>query len=277
MGELSGARGELVGQGVARIVLQDPAGRNALTAPMREAVAEQLRRFYDMREVRAIVIGAEGRNFSVGGDLGQIADHAGGQAAFQLMRSVGELPLLLDASPKPLIAAVHGHCIGAGAGLALLCDHIVAGKTASIGFPFLKVGVVPDFGVTYTLPRRVGPSIARRALIGARTFASPEALDAGLVDEVVEDDEVWERSLAYAGDLAQAPVRALHQLRLMLKEAPSTLSSALQAEALNQAICFGSDALREGIAAFKEKRSPDFVRAEAAAAGRPDEQRREPS
>ncbi len=248
-------------RGVARLVMCDPAGRNALDESLRDDIAAKLRLLYRDPAVRAIVIGSESRNFSVGGDLSRIADHAPGQASHHMMRSAGDLALLAGSSPKPLVAAVNGHCLGAGAGLALLCDSIVMGRSATIGFPFLKIGLVPDFGITYTLPRRIGPSLARKALFEARSFGAEEALAVGLADAIVEDEAVWERAVGEARNLAEAPAAALLQLRLMLKEPPTSLASALEAEALHQSICLGSADMREGIAAFREKRTPDFVRA----------------
>lgn len=245
--------------GVARIVMRDPAGRNGLDEALREAIAAGLRRLYQDAQVRAIVIGGEGRNFSVGGDLSQIAGHVPGQASHRMMRSVGDLALLAGSSPKPLVAAVSGHCLGAGAGLALLCDTIVMGRSATIGFPFLKVGLIPDFGVSYTLPRRIGPVAARRALIEGRSFGAEEALAMGLADAVAEDEAVWDSAVAEARMLAEAPAAALMQLRLMLRQPPTSLAAALEAEALNQALCLGSDDMREGVAAFREKRKADFV------------------
>lgn len=251
---------DIMENGVARIVLDDPAGRNPLDQAAREAIAGHLGALCADPSVRAIVIGAEGRNFSVGGDLSQIAGHVAGQPAYQMMRSVNELALLVDASSKPIVAAVGGHCIGAGAGLALLCDQIVVGRSAAIAFPFLKVGLVADFGVTFSLPRRIGLVQARKALIEARSFSADEALATGLADAIAEDEDVWTIAIDRALALAAAPAAALMQIRQMLRDAPPTLSAALEAEALHQALCFGSSDLQEGLAAFKDKRRPDFVR-----------------
>ena len=244
---------------IRRLALNDPKGRNELDADARSELASGLQDAYGDPDIRAIVIGTDVRNFSAGGDLARVAEYAAGQSSHRMMRSVNDLARLLHGSPKPLIAAVAGHCVGAGAGLALLCDVIVCGRSAKLGFPFLKLGLVPDFGVSFSLPRRIGAPAARRALLGGLIYDGDDALALGLVDECVDDGQLNEAALDKAALLADAPANALLQLRLMLRREAATLADALETEALNQAICFGSADLAEGIAAFREKRPANFV------------------
>ncbi|MBS7701218.1 MULTISPECIES: enoyl-CoA hydratase/isomerase family protein [unclassified Chelatococcus] len=253
---------EVLDRAVARIVLHDPECRNALDGQTRADLAQALQRLNAIPRVRAIVIGADRGNFSVGGDLSHVAEHVAGQSAHRTMLAVTELALQLHNSPKPLVAAVSGYCLGAGAGLALLCDEIVMARSATIGFPFLKLGVLPDCGITFSLPRRIGGVAARRALIDARNFQADDALASGLVDAVADDGALWNVALARARTLAEMPAHALLQLRRMLRADPATLPAALDLEALNQSICFGSEDLAEGLAAFREKRRPDFLKAD---------------
>lgn len=250
---------EIRDRGVGCIVMRDPAGRNVFDEALRDAIATELKAMFSDARVRAIVLGTEGGNFSVGGDVSQIEGHVAGRDGHRLMTAASELALLAGASPKPLVAAVHGYCLGAAAGLALLCDTIVMGRSATIGFPFLKIGLVPDFGISYTLPRRIGSAPARQALLNARNFAAEKAAAIGLADLTVDDEEVWPQAIDNARRLAEAPAGALNQVRAMLRDEPAGLAAALGAEALNQSICFGSAEVREGIAAFKEKRRPDFI------------------
>jgi 2-(1,2-epoxy-1,2-dihydrophenyl)acetyl-CoA isomerase len=247
--------------GVRQILLCDPAGRNALDEVLRTQLRHALTALLDDDDVRAIAIGADRKNFSVGGDLGQIAGFEPGQASHARMDAANEVAALIGGSPKPIVAAVTGHCLGAGAGLALLCDTIVMGRSASIGFPFLKIGLVADFGISHTLALRIGPAAARQAILYARTFSAPEAERVGLADKVTADDEVHGHALELAGQLAALPAYALALTKQMFRENAGSLDSALQREALNQAICLGSADTREGVAAFKEKRRADFVRA----------------
>jgi 2-(1,2-epoxy-1,2-dihydrophenyl)acetyl-CoA isomerase len=248
-------------QGVREIRMRDPAGRNALDESMRGALRRAMTAAYSDPAVRAIVLSSACRNFSVGGDVAVIGQLESGQGSHARMTAVGELVRLLGQGTKPLVAAVTGHCVGAGAGLALLCDTIILGRSGSIGFPFLKIGVVPDFGISYTLARRIGPSAARQALLYAKAFAADDALKAGLVDDVVADEEVRARAQAAATQLACMPAYALSQVRQMLRQTGSSLDACLEAEALHQALCFGSADLKEGIDAFRSKRAANFVAA----------------
>lgn len=247
-------------QGVRQILLADPLDRNALVETMRTQLHEALNEAYADGRVRAIVICAAAKNFSVGGDLSHVAEREAGQSSYTMMSAVGDVALAVRNGPKPVVAAVTGHCIGAGAGLALLCDTVVMGKSAAMGFPFVKIGLVPDFGLSYTLAERIGLPAARQALLYARTFKADAALAIGLVDEVVDDDRVRDRAIELATMLAEAPAHAVLLLRRMLRESGSTLADMLDREAVYQSTCFGSADLKEGVAAFKEKRKPDFIR-----------------
>ena len=248
-------------QGVREIRMCDPAGRNALDESLRGALRRAMTAAYSDPAVRAVVLSSACRNFSVGGDVAAIGQLEPGQGSHARMTAVGELVRLLGQGVKPLVAAVSGHCVGAGAGLALLCDTIILGRSGSIGFPFLKIGVVPDFGISYTLARRIGPSAARQALLYAKAFGADDALKVGLVDEIVGDDEVRARAQAAATQLACMPAYALAQVRQMLRQTGSSLDACLEVEALHQSLCFGSADVKEGIDAFRSKRAAKFVAA----------------
>jgi len=248
-------------QGVREIRMCDPAGRNALDESMRGALRRAMTAAYSEPAVRAVVLSSACRNFSVGGDVAAIGQLEPGQGSHARMTAVGELVRLLGQGVKPVVAAVTGHCVGAGAGLALLCDTIILGRSGSIGFPFLKIGVVPDFGISHTLARRIGPSAARQALLYAKAFGADDALKVGLVDEIVGDEEVRARAQAAATQLACMPAYALSQVRQMLRQTGGSLDACLEAEALHQALCFGSADVKEGIDAFRSKRAANFVAA----------------
>jgi 2-(1,2-epoxy-1,2-dihydrophenyl)acetyl-CoA isomerase len=239
--------------GVATIAMCDPTGRNAFDGPLRAALTDAFTTLFADATVRAIVIGARAGNFSVGGNLATLAEYRAGQDGYRTMQSAHELPALLAHAPKPIVAAVTGYCMGAGSGLALLCDTIVVGHATAIGFPFVKLGLVPDFGSSHTLARRIGPAPAAQALMRARTFKAVEAFEIGLADTLVEDDAVWPQAVEMAGELAAMPAQALAQLRGMLRRDAGDLVRALETEALNQAICFGSPDLAAQIAAFQNR------------------------
>lgn len=246
--------------GVRQLLLCDPRDRNAINAALRGALRRALEAGLADPSVRVFVIGGAGRNFSAGGDLASISATRDVQATHALMAAVGEVAQLIGGCRKPLVAAVTGHCIGAGAGLALLCDTVVMGATATMGFPFLKLGLVPDFGVSRTLVGRIGIAAARQALLYARTYVAPEALRIGLADEVVDDERVHARALELAAILAHMPAHALGLTKGMLQRTQASLDEGLRDEALNQSLCMGSPDMQEGVAAFKEKRAARFVR-----------------
>lgn len=244
---------------VGCILLEDSEGKNIFDDRLRSAIAGDLEAAFLRPEIRAIVIGADGPNFSVGGDLSRIAQHPTGQASHEVMRDAGDLALKIWRAPKPIVAAVNGHCVGAAAGLALLCDTVVMSQGAHISFPFMKLGLLPDFGTSFSVPQRVGVNLARQIFLSGKGFDGEEAARIGLVDEVVEDRDVWAAALRRAQGLARAPRAALLQLRLLMRNPPRMLSEAIEIEALNQAICFGSPDTLEAVAAFRERRTPDFV------------------
>ena len=165
---------------------------------------------------------------------------------------------LLWHAEKPLVAAVRGWAVGAGAGLALLCDSIVAGRSACFAFSFLRVGLVPDYGLSLTLPRRIGHSRAADLLLGAGQVSAGDGVQIGLVDIAVEDDAVEQASLDRASLLAQQPPMAYALAKRMLVASPSTLDGTLDVEATSQALCFLGSEHDEGKRAFLEKRAPSF-------------------
>jgi len=149
--------------------------------------------------------------------------------------------------------------MGAGAGIALLADTIVVGVGAKIGFPFLRLGLVPDYGLAYTLPQRVGIGRARRMIFESRTVPGAEAVTLGLADVVVADADVQAEAVRVAENLARQPAHALALTKQMLRSGYADLNAALDAELMAQTLSFLSADHREGVAAFKEKRPPSFA------------------
>jgi 2-(1,2-epoxy-1,2-dihydrophenyl)acetyl-CoA isomerase len=167
--------------------------------------------------------------------------------------------LLADAE-KPVVAAVEGFAVGAGAGLALLADTIVIAEGGTIGFPFFRVGLIPDYGLLFTLARRVGEARARQLLLYARMVEAKDAVGIGLADELAPKGGAEARAGERAAALAAMPSYAFAAAKRQLWLAPQSLEAALEAEALAQAACFTTADFAEGRAAFRDKRSPDFRR-----------------
>jgi 2-(1,2-epoxy-1,2-dihydrophenyl)acetyl-CoA isomerase len=245
------------GPRIARLTLNRPDRRNAIDRDLRHGLIAALGAALDDSEVRAIVLAGAGGVFCAGGDVTSMTglDTASGRAR---MRDGHRLVRLIAAAEKPLVAAVEGWAMGAGAGLALLCDTIVADPSAKFGFPFFRVGLVPDYALAATLERRVGAGRARQWLLYARTVGCDEALAAGLVDERAEDGAVQDLALERARELAAQPPQAMALAKRMLAHMPQPLELALELELMAQSLCFVSGETAEGRAAFLEKRSPSF-------------------
>lgn len=254
---MSLVRTEHPAAGIARIVLDDPAKRNAVSAELRAALTLEAEAALADPSVRAIVLTGANGAFCAGGDLSSMGAMTA-EAARARMKASHRMLRLLAAAEKPIVSAVEGPAMGGGAGLALFADAIIMGEGAMIGFPYFKVGLVPDYALFHTLPRRVGGGHARRLFNTAATVRSAEALAIGLVDRVVADGEVQAAALDQAEQLAALPAAAFAMTRQQLAQMPLSLEAALEMEALAQTVAFGSADHAEGRRAFFEKRRPVF-------------------
>lgn len=245
------------GRGIVRVVMNHPASRNAMGEELRGVLLQTFEALLASRKTRVIILTSALKDFSVGGDLSRMDTLTNPKSGRERLTSAHRLARLLLAADKPMIAEVRGHAVGAGAGLALLCDTVVMGENASMGFPFPRVGLVPDFAIAYTLPRRIGLAKARQALLYARNFKGPDALREGIADEVVADDVVADKAMERASELAALPSHALALTKRMLEHAHDP-AAVLEFEAMAQPLCFGTDDFQEGLAAFRDKRKPNF-------------------
>jgi 2-(1,2-epoxy-1,2-dihydrophenyl)acetyl-CoA isomerase len=241
---------------VRRILLDRPEARNAIDDAVRQALHDAVIDAIADEGVRAILIAGAGGVFSGGGDLPSLVglDEEG---ARDRLRSGHRIVSALWTCPKPVAVAVERFAVGAAAGLALLADEIVMGRNATFSFPFLRLGLIPDWGLAATLPLRAGPVAAARLLRDGQPVGADEALALGLADRVVADDETMAEAVAAAARLAALPPAAFRRLkRLMRGDAEAALH--LEAEAQAQAECIVSSEFAEGYAAFREKRRPLF-------------------
>lgn len=247
---------------VATLVLNRPERLNALNLELGRALADSLRAVAEDSEIRAVALTGAGRAFCSGGDLTVLRDarsRDAGRELEDLLRSAKEIVLALVTMPKPVLAAVNGPAAGAGMNLALACDLRMASELATFGQNFAKVGLVPDFGGTYLLPRLVGPGRAAELFYTGEMISAADAERLGLVNRVVPSERLAEEARAMAGRLAEAPPLAVRAIKQALFRGDrAALERALDRETEEQAKCFLSEDCAEGLDAFFAKRKPRF-------------------
>jgi len=257
-----GGRTVLVSQaeGIATVTLNRPAARNALDLDMREELEGALRGLAADPGVRVVLLTGAGGHFCAGGDVKLMQAHrataAEGQRRVETMNRA--VQALAD-FPAPTLAVVDGVAVGAGCNLALACDLVVASDRARFGEVFARIGLVPDAGGTYFLPRRVGLARAKELCFTADVIEAAEALRIGLVNRVVPVAALEAEARALARRIADGPPRA-HALTksLLNRSLALDLPTSLAWEALVQGTMIESEDHREGLAAFFEKRTPRF-------------------
>jgi 2-(1,2-epoxy-1,2-dihydrophenyl)acetyl-CoA isomerase len=242
---------------VARLLINRPDKRNAIDHEVRQGLMEGLTQLFGDTSTRALLFGGVGGVFSAGGDLPSMRGLNEAQARTR-MQHVHALCRLVASARIPIVSAIEGIGAGGAIGLALLGDHIVVGDNTKILFPFLKLGLTPDWGQLLTLPRRVGLSAARRLLMSDSTLRGSEASALGLADTLVADAYVMKTALEKATVLAEMPIEAFSRTKARLNGPPQLLEDALKREEDDQAVCLLGAEFAEGYEAFRTKRIPDF-------------------
>lgn len=251
---------ESIDSGIAVLRLNAPEKINAISLDMREALIAALQRRFLDDECYAIVLAGEGGNFSAGGDIKseRPAPEALARTLRHKLSRLHEMVRLVANGPKPVVAAVEGKAIGAGMSLAMACDAVVAADNAQFGAAFGKVGLVPDAGLLYTLPRRVGGARAQHLLLSARIVQAPQALEMGLADAMVPRSELIAAACAEAQCLAQIAPLALAAIKSLGTGGCATLEDTFAAEMRLQPLLAMSNDSSEARTAFAERRRPNF-------------------
>ena len=254
-------------EGVAILTLDLPAKLNAITIPMQVELREKLKAIREDSTIRAAILTGAERAFCVGADLSSLTTIPPGKSVgdqmAEWMQTVSN-PMIAELSslPVPLVCAVNGPAAGAGVGLALCGDLVVAARSAYFYLPFFpRLGLVPDLGITSSLPRLVGRARAMGMALLDERLSADQAVTWGLIWESVDDQELGKRSFEIAGRLAQLPPRSIAEARAAFGRAHnSTLEDQLQYESERQRALSDDPAFREGVNAFLQKRKPVFDR-----------------
>ena len=239
------------------LTLYDPQRRNPLSVQMRDDIVRLLDEADRESAIRAVVINGAGGVFCAGGDVSTMGTLTRETGRERIERSQGVTRAIVQAN-KPVIAAVEGCAAGAGLSLAACCDVVVAAEDARFIPAFGKVGLMPDLGALWSIPARMGVAGARRLLMMSETLSGREAFGLGLVDRVVPSGQALDAALREGERLAEEAPLALAAIKRVLAAYPQALEQVLLTEAELQSDLFASEDLREGLAAYEEKRPPRF-------------------
>ena len=244
------------------ITLNDPATLNAAGVDLMDGLRAGFEAFVADPAVRAIVLTGEGRGFCSGANLsggggGRITENPGGPNQ-SLLKVYNPFVSAVRKSPKPLVAAVNGVAAGVGASLALVCDLIVAAESAYFLQAFRRIGLVPDGGATYLLPRLVGKARAMELTLLGEKLPARTALEWGMINRCVPDAELMPTAMALASQLADGPISLGYTRNLIWASLDAAWHDQVEAEAYRQGDAARTEDAREGIMAFVQKRPAEF-------------------
>jgi len=250
---------------IATITLNRPAKLNAYSEVMVHEIIAALGDARDDDEIRAVIITGAGRGFCSGGDISQDFQYPARyrghkmEAMLEMRENMHQLVRLLRRFDKPTIAAVNGPAVAGGLTLALCCDFRIAAESAKLGDTSLKFALIPDEGGAYLFPKFMGLENALKMSLFSEVYPARQAKELGLVTEVVPDAELMTTARTWAKKLADGPPIAIRMTkRMMYKQQTMELENALEDAALSVMITNYCEDVKEGTAAFHEKRKPDF-------------------
>ncbi len=247
---------------VGILTLNRPAKLNSFNLRMFEEIKEVLRQAENDGTTRAIVIKGSGTSFSAGGDMEFLKYLQEIEPANSLENALTDILDLGDQLYNlqiPTVVAVHGYCLGVGLSFALLGDIRLASENAVFGIEFIAMGIVPDMGLMYTLPRLIGPAKAKELVLTSRRIKAPEAERIGMINTIVPDAELEEKAFKTAVQMGELPSLAIKKAKKGLNQSiTGQLKDMLNYESKAQAACLKSEDHREAVAAFLAKRKPEF-------------------
>lgn len=245
---------------ICTITMNLPERMNSLEKPLRDELLRAFDEFSSDQECRVAVLTGSGKGFCAGGSLKELGDGMNTVEAVSYVKDASRIIQSITTIEKPIIASVNGPAMGAGFSIALACDMVIASSNAVFSQAFAKVGLVPDLGGMYFLPRMVGMHKAKELIYSARMIGADEALAMGIVNRVVPPDELEARATEFAVEIADGPIRAFEHVKMILSRSLElTLDDVLKYEILAQAISMQSNDHREGVQSFYQKRKPVFA------------------
>jgi 2-(1,2-epoxy-1,2-dihydrophenyl)acetyl-CoA isomerase len=247
-------------ENVWTIIMNSPKNMNAAEKPLRDELLKALEGFSADSSARVGILTGSGRAFCAGGSLKELAAGMNAVEAVSYMKEVSQIIRLIAGIEKPIIASVNGAAVGAGFNMALACDIIVASSSAVFSQVFAKVGLVPDLGGLYFLPRVVGMHKAKELIFTAKTISADEAMKMGIVNHVVPAEELEVYTSGLASEIAEGPMRAFEYMKTLISRSLElSLDDMLNFENFAQSICMQSCDHKEGVKSFYEKRTPVFT------------------
>ena len=259
---------------VRHIVLDRPEKRNAINHDMVLELRDAARDAFQAPDVHCVIVRGEGQAFSAGIDVYQLGSLGGAALLRPFRRDCIELVNLLEEMPKPVIAQIHGACLGLGAEIALACDLRVMAEDALFGLPETKLGLIPDVGGSSRLPAVVGLGVAKELIMTGRTIDAAECYRIGAANRVAPAAELEAATQSLVDELlAAAPLAAGLAKRVLDGVAKPTLAASLEQEVSIQQTLVATDDFREAGAAFMEKRPPRFTGAPPGGAPVPEPER----
>ncbi len=257
------SREQLVGtekhEGIGVVTMNNPQALNSLHPDLIEQLMVALQEMEEDSQIKVIILTGKGKAFCAGGDLPYLDELSNAREAQEYIKKAGQIVATIVKLKKPVVAMVNGAAAGAGFNLVLACDVVFCAESAKFIQSFANVGLIPDCGGMYFLPRRIGLAKAKELMFTAEPLKAGEALELGLVNHVINDAELEEKTWEYCEKLAQGPPLAINYMKSVLNKSYGLdLEELLELEASLQSICLQTEDNNEGIRAFREKRKPLF-------------------
>ena len=245
--------------GIALVSLNRPEVRNALVPELMLELLDFFGKLKTSEEIKVIILTGKGSSFCAGGNIKGFKQTSAVEARKRMIQSQQLITSIFELE-QPVIAAVNGAAAGAGLSLALACDLIIASEKAKFASSFTKIGLVPDLGAAYFLPKLVGAHIAKQIMFSGEPINAVQAKSLGIVNEIYNEDELLAEAYKWAEKLSHAAGVAVGLTKRLINSSHNmSFKEFLEQEALSQALAFQTEDLQEGVKAFFEKRPPIFT------------------